>query len=246
MKIVINTENNILYNSFYKVCKEDHQIVNAKTESALFDIIEKNNVDAYILSSSNAYFKKAVDFIKKKDPYILVIGLIDEYNTVIMTTPVDMYMMVLNTIIENSYEPFVNNILYNIITYVKNFATLKKLTAKLHDVIEFANCKYDPSRRILYHRIKLPQTDNNKEPEFTYKEIKKLSKKEGDILELLASNYGEVVKKEIILEKVWRKPNDYFAGRSMDVYISYLRKTFRTNKIKLTIKNISGIGLILE
>ena len=79
----------------------------------------------------------------------------------------------------------------------------------------------------------------------TYKEIKKFSIKEGGILEILASNYGNVVKKEIILEKLWRK-NDYFAGRSMDVYISYLRKTFKDNKIKLSIKNIAGIGLILE
>jgi DNA-binding winged helix-turn-helix (wHTH) protein len=244
MKIVVNTKDTELYNMFYKAGKEDHQVVNAKVENVLFDIIEKNNVDAYVLSNDTPYFKKAVDFIKKKDPYTPIIGMI--YENPIITASVDIYMTVLSTIIGHSYESFVNHVLYNINTYIKTFSTLKKLTTKLHDVIEFANCKYDPSRRILYHRVKLVQTDKDKEPEFTYKEIKKFSKKEGDILEILAINYGEVVKKEIILEKVWRKPNDYFAGRSMDVYISYLRKTFKTNKIKLTIKNISGIGLILE
>jgi DNA-binding response OmpR family regulator len=69
--------------------------------------------------------------------------------------------------------------------------------------------------------------------------------KAGGIIELLAINYGQVVKKEVILEKVWRK-SDYFAGRSMDVYVTNLRNTLRNNKIKLSIKNISGIGLILE
>jgi DNA-binding winged helix-turn-helix (wHTH) protein len=245
MKIIVNTDTIQLYNMFYKAGKEEHQIINAKVESVLFDIIEKNNVDAYILSNNTPYFKKAVDFIKKKDPYTPIIGIIvSEQN---LSVPVDIYMAEPMSFEKDpGYFCFAQNCIYNISTYIKTFATLKKLTTKLHDVIEFANCKYDPSRRILYHRVKLSSTEKDKEPEFTYKEIKKFSKKEGDILELLAINYGEVVKKEIILEKVWRKPNDYFAGRSMDVYISYLRKTFKTNKIKLNIKNISGIGLILE
>ena len=77
------------------------------------------------------------------------------------------------------------------------------------------------------------------------KEITKLSEKQGGILEMLASNYGNAVKKDLILEKVWRK-NDYYSSRSMDVYITGIRKIFKENKIKLQIKNISGVGLILE
>ena len=132
---------------------------------------------------------------------------------------------------EIDYTDFVQHAFYNINTYINTFATLKKLTAKIHDKIEFANCVYDPTRRILYHKGK---------------QVDKLSQKKGGILEILAINYGTVVKKEIILEKVWRKPNDYFAGRSMDVFMTYLRNTFKQHKIKLSIKNISGVGLILE
>ena len=230
MKIVVNTENIDLFNTISRIAKEkDYQIINAKNETVLFDAIEKNNVDAYVLSNNSIYFKKAVEFIKKKNPYVPIIGLINE-NPIITTSSVDIYMTVLSTIIEHSYEYFVNHVLYNINTYIKTFVTLKKLTTKMHDKIEFASCVYDPTRRLLYHKGK---------------EIKKLSAKEGGILEVLASNYGQVVKKEVILEKVWRK-SDYFAGRSMDVYITYLRNTLKNNKIKLTIKNISGIGLILE
>jgi len=245
MKIVINTENIELYNIFYKIGKEqDYQIVNAKVENVLFDIIEKNNVDAYVLSNDTFYFKKAVDFIKKNNPYIPIIGI--DINEQTFNVGADIYMNEpMKFEGDPSYYAFCYQIIYNINNYIKTFVTLKKLTTKLHDIIEFANCRYDPSRRILYHRVKVLQTDKDKEPEFTYKEIKKFSTKEGGILEILASNYGEVVKKDVILEKIWRK-TDYFVGRSMDVYISYLRKTFRTNKIKLTIKNISGIGLILE
>ena len=47
------------------------------------------------------------------------------------------------------------------------------------------------------------------------------------------------------MEKVWQK-SDYFSGRSMDVYVTHLRRLFEKNGIKLEIKNISGIGLTLE
>lgn len=245
MKIVVNTENIQLYNMFYKAAKENHQIINAKLESTLFDLIENNTIDAYVLSNGNPYFKKAVDFIKKKDPYIPIIGIIEQTQN--YNIPADIYMHEpLSFEGDSTLYNFALCSFHNILTYIKTFETLKKLTTKLHDVIEFANCKYDPSRRILYHRVQHSGANKEDESNFSYKEIKKFSIKEGGILELLALNFGQVVKKEIILEKIWRKPNDYFAGRSMDVYISYLRKTFRTNKIKLSIKNISGIGLILE
>ena len=224
MKIAINTDNNDLYNAFYKV---DNQILNVKIESTLFDVIEKNIAEAYVLSVDKPYFKKAVEFIKKSNPYVPIIGILPEpQNTGIsINAPADIFLS--NFIPESM---FVTTVLHNINSYVKTFATLQKLTAKMHDKIEFANCTYDPTRRVLYYKGK---------------EIKKLSTKEGGILEILAINYGTVVKKEVILEKVWRK-TDYFAGRSMDVYITYLRNTLKDNKIKLSIKNISGIGLILE
>jgi hypothetical protein len=225
MKIVINTENTELYNVFVKMGKDGgHQIIHAKAENVLFDSIEKENVDAYVLSVFTPYFKKAVEFIKKNNPYTPVIGLIP-HGAITPNIPVDIYIPQIELL-----DVMYNVILYNVQIYIKTFATLRKLTAKMHDKIEFANCTYDPTRRLLYYKGK---------------EIKKLSAKEGGILEVLAINYGEVVKKEVILEKVWRK-TDYFAGRSMDVYITYLRNTLKNNKIKLTIKNISGIGLILE
>ena len=233
MKIAVNTENNDLLNEFIKTAKEEgHQIIVAKVERVLFEHIEACDVDAFVLSNDSLYFKKAVDFIKKSNPYTPVIGIMP--SGIFLPVIIDMYMdlsPVLSSIQKSfTISSFVRIIFYNINSYIKTFAVLKRLTAKMHDKIEFANCIYDPTRRLLYYKDK---------------EVKKLSAKEGGILEILASNYGEVVKKDVILEKVWRK-NDYFAGRSMDVYITYLRNTLRNNKIKLSIKNISGIGLILE
>ena len=72
-----------------------------------------------------------------------------------------------------------------------------------------------------------------------------MTAKEGGILEILGSNFGTVVNKDIILEKVWQK-SDYFSGRSMDVYITNLRNLLKKHNIDLTIENITGSGLILE
>lgn len=225
MKIVINTETTDLYNVFYRFYKNtSYQIINAKTEAILFENIKCDDVEAFVLAGETYYFKKAVEFIKKEYPYIPVIAIVSPF-TFLKVEGVDIYMS-----ITNPYEIFVKNVVSNIDTYTKNFEKLQKLTAKMGDIIEFGPCSYDPTRRILLHKGK---------------EVTKLSVKAGGIIELLAINYGQVVKKEVILEKVWRK-SDYFAGRSMDVYITNLRNTLRNNKIKLSIKNISGIGLILE
>jgi len=236
MKIAVNTNNTDLLNVFFKKVKDsEHQIINVKVEDVLFDSIKENNIDAYVLSNDTLYFKRAVEFIKKNNLYIPVIGLMPA-GVMLPNIPVDFYIEVPNYNTEYTFKTLVNTIFYNIETYIKTFTTLKRLTSKMNDVIIFNNCKYDPVRRLLYHKA---------ETESEYKEVKKLSQKEGGILEILASNYKEVVKKEVILEKVWRK-NDYFAGRSMDVYITYLRNTLRNNNINLTITKISGIGLILE
>lgn len=225
MRIVINTKDGEFFNIFSKICKDlNHHIINAKVEAILFENVESGNADAFILEKENFYFKKAVDFIKKNNPYVPVIGLLTATSAIDLNTHPDFYTVSFNT------TECVNAILYNIDTYNKTFATLKKLTAKMRDKIEFNDCMYDPVRRILYHKGK---------------EIKKLSAKEGGILEILASNYGQVVKKDVILEKVWRETT-YWKGRSMDVYITYLRNTLKNNDINLSIKNISGIGLILE
>ena len=224
MKIAINTENIELYNAFYHILKDtEHQIINVKVESVLFENIENGCIDAYILSNNTPYFKKAIDFIKKNNPFTPVIAVM------IKSTEVPPLVDIC-TALYDSFANFAKNTVFNVLSYVKTFETLQKLTAKMHEPISFANCIYDPTRRILSYKGK---------------EVKKLSQKEGGILEVLALNYGIVVKKEIILEKVWHK-TDYFAGRSCDVYITYLRNTLKEKDIKLTIINISGIGLILE
>ncbi|HEY5468999.1 MAG TPA: response regulator transcription factor [Bacteroidales bacterium] len=72
---------------------------------------------------------------------------------------------------------------------------------------------------------------------------KKLSPKEAQLLELLAINPNELISREKALKKIWGS-DDYFTARSMDVYITKLRK-FLADDPDLIIKNIHGAGFQL-
>lgn len=72
---------------------------------------------------------------------------------------------------------------------------------------------------------------------------KRLTQKEADLLKLLAEHRNEILKRSIILEKIWGQ-DDYFLGRSLDVFISRLRKYLRSDE-KLKIENIHGVGFRL-
>jgi len=72
---------------------------------------------------------------------------------------------------------------------------------------------------------------------------KKLSPKEAQLLELLAVNPNTLISREVALKKIWGN-DDYFTARSMDVYITKLRK-FLSEDPRLNIKNIHGAGFQL-
>ncbi|MBW7868955.1 MAG: response regulator transcription factor [Brumimicrobium sp.] len=72
---------------------------------------------------------------------------------------------------------------------------------------------------------------------------KKLTKKEALVLQLLCKFQNQVVDRELVLNSVWGK-DDYFAGRSLDVFITKLRK-YLANDPSVNIENIHGIGFKL-
>lgn len=69
----------------------------------------------------------------------------------------------------------------------------------------------------------------------------KLTVKESLLLELLMRNYGLVVSKDRILEKVWGYYTDIELA-NVDLYIHYLRKKLNTSLIK----TVRGIGYYLK
>jgi two-component system OmpR family response regulator len=72
---------------------------------------------------------------------------------------------------------------------------------------------------------------------------KKLTTKENQLLNLLIKNKNEVLDRHATLRAVWGDDN-YFNGRSMDVYIAKLRKLLKEDP-NIEIMNIHGVGFKL-
>jgi len=75
-------------------------------------------------------------------------------------------------------------------------------------------------------------------------EERRLTKKEAEVLRLLCINKNKILRREIALKMIWGE-DDYFMGRSMDVYITKLRK-FLEKDPSVNITNIHRTGFMLE
>ena len=72
----------------------------------------------------------------------------------------------------------------------------------------------------------------------------KLSPKEAELLKMLCENQNELLPRETALKKIWGD-DGYFTARSMDVYLTKLRKLFAEDP-SVEIRNIHGSGFMLE
>jgi two-component system, OmpR family, response regulator len=73
---------------------------------------------------------------------------------------------------------------------------------------------------------------------------KKLTKKEAEILRMLCKYKNQVLSRDLLLNAVWGQ-DDYFVGRSLDVFITKLRK-YLSEDASIQIANIHGVGFKLE
>ncbi len=87
---------------------------------------------------------------------------------------------------------------------------------------------------------------NHQKRELTHSSgsLKKLSPKELKLLLLLIQNKNKLLNREVALKDIWGQ-NDYFTGRSMDVYITKLRKYLKQDP-SVQIINIHAEGFILQ
>lgn len=75
-------------------------------------------------------------------------------------------------------------------------------------------------------------------------EERKLTKKEAEVLRLLCLHQDQVLPRELVLNMVWGD-DTYFLGRSLDVFISRLRKYLKADAT-VRIVNVHGVGFKLQ
>ena len=74
-------------------------------------------------------------------------------------------------------------------------------------------------------------------------DVQRLTAKESDLLKIFAVNFNQLVDRNTTLERIW-KDDSYFAARSMDVYITKLRKYLKADP-SVEIVNVHGVGFKL-
>ncbi|MDP2385736.1 MAG: response regulator transcription factor [Bacteroidota bacterium] len=73
---------------------------------------------------------------------------------------------------------------------------------------------------------------------------KRITERESDILNYLSNHRNKVIKREELLKDLWGE-NDYFLGRSLDVFITKTRKYLKEDP-SLSIENVFGVGFIFN
>lgn len=74
---------------------------------------------------------------------------------------------------------------------------------------------------------------------------KTITEREAKLLQMLCEKKNEVVRRDAILSKLWDTEDDFFASRSLDVFVTRLRKLFADDE-GVQIKTVKGVGLCLS
>jgi DNA-binding response OmpR family regulator len=125
--------------------------------------------------------------------------------------------------------------------YITKPFSMEELLMRIKAILRRTNYEVDEEQQVF--EIGEYVFDNNVQ-QLVYKdEVIKLTSKESALLYVLCEKMGKIVNRTYILNRVWDK-NDYYNARSMDVYITKLRK-FLKNDPNVNLLNIHGVGFKL-
>jgi DNA-binding response OmpR family regulator len=122
-------------------------------------------------------------------------------------------------------KPFsIDELVLKIEVFLKRSKVFSENVSQEKNIYEIAGYTFDFKELTL----------KNKENEYT------LTIREAELLRMLSINRNQVVRRESILHQVWGEDN-YYIGRSLDVFVSRLRKMF-ADDTNVEIENVRGVG----
>lgn len=127
--------------------------------------------------------------------------------------------------------------------YITKPFSMEELCLRIDNILK--RTKFKPSEEAVKDVFELGSfTFDYRNLQLIYdNEIQNLTKKEADLLRLLCLHQDQVLERETALRIVWGN-DDYFLGRSMDVFITKLRKYLKRDE-QVKINNVHGVGFKL-
>ena len=125
--------------------------------------------------------------------------------------------------------------------YLTKPFSMEELLLRIEAIMRRINGK--KSKEISMYHIGKFVFDTQKQILSDGKETTKLTTKESDLLANLCINMNEILDREFAVNTIWKPHPDFyqFAARSMDVYITKLRKLLKDDP-RVEIMNIHGKG----
>ncbi len=124
--------------------------------------------------------------------------------------------------------------------YLTKPFSMEELLARMNAILRRVDSDKNEEGELFIGKIKY-------EPELRLLHLngdtKKLTTKENQLLSLLVKNQNEILDRQAALRAIWGDDN-YFNGRSMDVYIAKLRKALKDDE-NIEIMNVHGKGFKL-
>ncbi len=118
----------------------------------------------------------------------------------------------------------------------------EELVARIHAILKRAT--NTSQQEISHFSIGDYEFDSSNQKLSYQGEDKYLTERESQVLKLLCINKGNLLSRQYVLQAIWGK-SDYFNRRSMDVFISKLRKYLSKDE-RIQIMNVHGSGFILS
>lgn len=122
--------------------------------------------------------------------------------------------------------------------YVTKPFSMEELAMRIEAILR--RCGARSSKYMLYYRIGKYLFDTQKQTISIGNDSTRLTTKENELLALLCANANQTLERNYALKTIWADDN-YFNARSMDVYVTKLRKLLKGDP-EIEIKNVHGKG----
>jgi DNA-binding response OmpR family regulator len=118
-----------------------------------------------------------------------------------------------------------------------------ELLFRIHSILKRVNPEQSDKDTLVYKLGKISFVVQNQELKIG-NDSKRLTSKESKVLAILAKFKNNIVRRDDIMTEVWGE-TDYFIGRSLDVFISKLRRHLQPEP-KIKIETIPTVGIIMS